>query len=95
MTLDLLGRLEAEARYYLSLPSADLLPETRQVIGDLCALIPSFRETLGREQKLVYELALTRNKLEAWKSCLNCGNTRADGDFWEDPCPACKRGDAR
>ena len=42
-----------------------------------------------------HERDLAQNRLEAWKSCLHCGNTRADGDFWEDHCPACKHEDRK
>lgn len=93
-TLDRLDKLEAEAGYYLRQPSVDLSADTLKVIQDLHCLIPSFRETLERELRLAHDLETTRNELEAWKSCLNCGNTRAEGDFWEAHCPACKGGDA-
>ena len=54
-----------------------------------------YNDLLAAYSSAGHERDLAQNRLEAWKSCLHCGNTRADGDFWEDHCPACKHEDRK
>jgi len=55
------------------------------------ALIRERDEARAEVCRLRHELALSENKRTAWRSCLHCGTTRDEGDYWDEKCRACVR----